>query len=260
MGADYRHMRGWVGRILSVTLAALALASLAACGGGPGSPSSGGFLSGATSWFGGSTKIAIAPIIGTTPEIAAQMTDALVVAGKDRKLTLLPAGGKANYTLRGYLVASSERQGAKISYIWDLTDAQGSRVARVSGDEIIAKRAGSDPWSAVDAAAIRSIAGKTTSQLAASLPRGRSSAPVVAASPSSSSTERKFQSDRLNHGHRHSRKRFARASPEIGRRAGSAGDRGPGRRAEVADGCAQETPLCRRREARQRHFRQRLHG
>ena len=141
-----------------------------------------------TSWFGGSTKIAIAPIIGTTPEIAAQMTDALVVAGKDRKLTLLPAGGKANYSLRGYLVASSEKQGAKISYIWDLTDAQGSRVARVSGDEIIAKRPGSDPWSAVDAAAIRSIAGKTTSQLAASLPRGRSSAPVVAASPSSSST------------------------------------------------------------------------
>src|SRR5262245_31178249 len=96
-------MRGWVGRILSVTLAALALSSLAACGGGPGGPSGGGLLSGATSWFGGSTKIAIAPIIGTPPEIAAQMTDALVVAGKDRKLTLLPSGGKATYTLRGYL-------------------------------------------------------------------------------------------------------------------------------------------------------------
>src|SRR5262245_40841554 len=182
-------MRGWVGRILSVTLAALALASLAACGGGPGGPSGGGLLSGATGWFGGSTKITIAPIIGTTPEIAAQMTDALVVAGKDRKLTLLPSGGKATYTLRGYLVASSEKQGAKISYIWDLTDAQGSRVARVSGDEIIAKRAGSDPWNAVDAAAIRSIAGKTTSQIAASLPRGRTSTPVVAAaSPSSGSS------------------------------------------------------------------------
>jgi hypothetical protein len=181
-------MRGWVGRILSVTLAALALTSLAACGGGPGGPSGAGLLSGATSWFGGSTKIAIAPIIGTPPEIAAQMTDALVVAGKDRKLTLLPSGGKATYTLRGYLIASSEKQGAKISYIWDVTDAQGSRVTRVSGDEIIAKRAGSDPWSAVDAAAIRSIAGKTTSQIAASMPKGRSSAPVVAAAPPSTST------------------------------------------------------------------------
>jgi hypothetical protein len=178
-------MRGWVGRISSVTLAALALVSLAACGGGPGGPSGGGLLSGATSWFGGSTKIAIAPIIGTTPEIASEMTDALVVAGKERKLTLLPAGDKATYTLRGYLIASSEKQGAKISYIWDLTDAQGGRVARVSGDEIIAKRAGSDPWSVVDAAAIRSIAGKTTSQIAASMPRGRSSAPAVAAASSS---------------------------------------------------------------------------
>jgi hypothetical protein len=181
-------MRGWVGRISSVTLAVLALASLAACGGGPGGPSGGGLLSGATSWFGGSTKIAIAPIIGTTPEIAAQMTDALVVAGKERKLTLLPSGAKATYTLRGYLIASSEKQGAKISYIWDLTDAQGGRVARVSGDEIIAKRAGSDPWSVVDAAAIRSIAGKTTSQIAASMPRGRSSTPAVASASSSGST------------------------------------------------------------------------
>ncbi len=72
MGADTRHVRGWVGRTASVALAAFALASLSGCGGGPGGPSSGGgFLSGATGWFGGSTKIAIAPIIGTTPEVAA---------------------------------------------------------------------------------------------------------------------------------------------------------------------------------------------
>jgi hypothetical protein len=188
LGAVYRHVRGWVGRALSVTLAALALVSLAGCGGGPGGPSGGGLLSGATSWFGGSTKIAIAPIIGAPPEIAAQMTDALVAAGKERKLTLLPAGDKATYTLRGYLIASSEKQGAKISYIWDLTDAQGGRAARVSGDEIIAKRAGSDPWSVVDAAAIRSIAGKTTSQIAASMPRGRAPSPAVAEAPSSSTS------------------------------------------------------------------------
>src|SRR5262245_65112775 len=101
-------MRGWVGRISSITLAALALASLAACGGGPGGPSGGGLLSGATSWFGGSTKIAIAPIIGTTPEIAAQLTDALVAAGKEPKLTQTPAGDKATYTRRDELTAATE--------------------------------------------------------------------------------------------------------------------------------------------------------
>ena len=183
MGADTRHVRGCLKRIAFVALATFALASLAGCGGGPGAPSSGGILSGATGWFGGSTKIAVAPIIGTTPEVAQEMTAALVAAGKDRNLTLLTDGGKANYTLRGYLIASSEKRGSKVSYIWDVNDAQGSRVARISGDEVITTRSGSDPWSGVDSAAIRSIAGKTTSQLAASLSRGggSSSAPVAVA-------------------------------------------------------------------------------
>jgi hypothetical protein len=174
-------VRGCLRRIASVALAAFALAFLSGCGGGPGGPSSGGILSGATGWFGGSTKIAVAPIIGTTPEVAQQMTAALVAAGKDRNLTLLPDGGKATYTLRGYLIASSEKRGSKVSYIWDVNDAQGSRVARISGDEVIATRSGSDPWSGVDSAAIRSIAGKTTSQLAASLSRGGGSASAPAA-------------------------------------------------------------------------------
>jgi hypothetical protein len=185
LGADTCHVRGCLRRIASVALAAFALASLAGCGGGPGGPSSGGILGGATGWFGGSTKIAVAPIIGTTPEVAQEMTAALVAAGKDRNLTLLPDGGKATYTLRGYLIASSEKRGSKVSYIWDVNDAQGSRVARISGDEVIASRSGSDPWSGVDSAAIRSIAGKTTSQLAASLSRGGGSASAVAAASDS---------------------------------------------------------------------------
>jgi hypothetical protein len=181
LGADSRHVRGCFKRIASMALAVIAVACLSACGGGPGSPS-GGFFSSATSLFSGSTKVAVAPIIGTPPQVAQDLTDALVAAGKDRSLTLIPGTGKANYTLRGYLVASSEKAGSKISYIWDVTDAKGERVARVSGDELIAARAGSDPWSGVDSGALRSIAGKTTSQLAATLSRGGSSAAAVAAS------------------------------------------------------------------------------
>ena len=106
------------------------------CGGGPGCPSSGGIFSSATSLFGGSKKIAVAPIIGTTPRVAQQLSDALVAAGSDRGLTIVPAGSKANYTLRGYLIATSEGKGSKITYIWDVNDAGGQRVARVSGEEV----------------------------------------------------------------------------------------------------------------------------
>jgi len=182
LGADTRYVRGWLRRIAPAALAAFAFACLSGCGGGPGGPSSGGLFSGATSLFGGSKKIAVAPIIGTTPQVAQELSDALVVAGKERGLTLLPEGGKANYTLRGYLVATSEGKSSKITYIWDVNDAQGSRVARVSGEEVIAGRSGADPWAGVDSAAVRSIAGKTASQLAASMPRGRGgSASSVAA-------------------------------------------------------------------------------
>jgi hypothetical protein len=178
-------VRGWLRRIAFIAFAASALAFMPGCGGGPGGPSSGGILSGASGWFGGSSKIAVAPIIGTSPEVAQEMTTALVAAGKDRNLTLLTEGGKANYTLRGYLVASSEKRGSTISYIWDVNDAQGQRVGRISGDEVVATRSGSDPWSGVDSAAIRSIAGKTTSQLSAILSRRGGSASAVAAASDS---------------------------------------------------------------------------
>ena len=134
MGADSTHLCGRLGHIASIALAALAFLCLAGCGGGPSTSS---FFSSATSLFGGSTKIALAPIVGAPQPVADQFTQALVAAGKDRHLTILPGGGSATYTLRGYLLASSEKGGSKISYIFDVTDAKGTRVARVSGDELV---------------------------------------------------------------------------------------------------------------------------
>lgn len=116
--------------------------------------------------------MALAPIVGAPANIADQLTPALVAAGKERRLVLVPGTGPADYTLRGYLVASVEKKGAKISYIWDVTDAKGQRVGRVSGDETIPNRTGSDPWSGVDSTVLRNIANKTASQVAASLPHG----------------------------------------------------------------------------------------
>jgi hypothetical protein len=121
----------------------------------------------------------IAPIVGAPPNVAQELTQDLVAAGKDRHLTLMPGSDGAPYTLRGYLVASAEKKGSKISYIWDVSDAKGQRVARVSGDEIIASRRGSDPWSGVDSATLRSVAAKTVSLLAASMPGGGASSPVA---------------------------------------------------------------------------------
>jgi hypothetical protein len=146
----------------------------------------GGLMSGAGSLFGSSPKVAVAPIIGAPDNITKELTQALIVAGNERNLTLMSGAGTdaANYTLRGYLLASPERSGSKISYIWDVTDAKGTRVTRVSGEASAARGTRSNPWRGVDSAAIRDIANKTTSKLAAELPGGRSaSSPPVASAP-----------------------------------------------------------------------------
>jgi len=164
-------------------LTAAVIFGLCACGGG--AISNAGFFSDAGSrlFGGGSTRMALAPIVGAPPNVTQELTEALVSAGKGRKLTLMPGSTGAPYTLRGYLVASSEKSGSKISYIWDISDAKGQRVARVSGDEIVASRSGSDPWSGVDSAALRNLAAKTTSQIVASLPGAGSSAPAASSPP-----------------------------------------------------------------------------
>jgi hypothetical protein len=169
-------------RIATTVLTAAVV--LVLCGFDDGASSHAGFFSDARSklFGGGSTSMALAPIVGAPANITQQLTDALVSAGQERKLTLVPGGTGGSYTLRGYLVASAEKSGAKISYIWDVSDAKGQRVARVSGDEVITKRSGADPWSGVDSAALHNIAAKTTSQVLASL-SGGGSAPVASDSP-----------------------------------------------------------------------------
>jgi len=141
-----------------------------------------GLLSGASGLFAGSPKVSIAPIIGAPEKVTSELTKALVVAGSERNLTLIPGTSGGNYTMRGYLLASPERRGAKISYIWDVNDAKGARVARVSGEKAVSKGSRSNPWSGVDSAVIRAIAGETASKLAANLPGGRS-APVATSAP-----------------------------------------------------------------------------
>lgn len=149
---------------------------------GAGSGNAGFFSDTASRIFGGgSTRMDLAPIVGVPPNVAQELARDLVSAGKENKLTLTPDGTSSPYTLRGYLVATSEKKGSKISYIWDIADTKGQRIARVSGEQLIPGRSRSDPWSGVDSAALGSLAAKIASQLAASMQGGGSD--TVATSP-----------------------------------------------------------------------------
>ena len=178
-------MRDYLKTFAGIVVAVLVPACLAGCGGGSGSSGMSGLLSGTSGIFSSSPKLTVAPIIGAPENVGSELTKALIVAGKDRNLTITPGTSGEEYVLRGYLIAAPERRGSKISYIWDVTDAKGTRVTRVSGEEMVAKGSPSKPWSGVDSTVTRTIAAKTTSQLAAKLPGGRSgsTASVAAAAP-----------------------------------------------------------------------------
>ena len=64
--------------------------------------------------------------------------------------------------------SSREKKGAKskVSYIWDVTDASGKGVHRVSGEESAPSGKSKDPWTAVTPALIQSIATKTATSVA----------------------------------------------------------------------------------------------
>ena len=124
--------------------------------------------------------VAFAPVIGAPAKVSSKMNERLVAAaGKDN----IPVGSSndADYTIRGYLVASSDPKGTKLSYIWDITDKSGKRAKRFQGDELIEGKKGGDPWALVDDSAIDRIASSTTQKIAGWM-SGSASPPVTTAS------------------------------------------------------------------------------
>lgn len=128
-------------------------------------------------------RIAIAPVIGAPEAIAQQLTQGLTGALEQQKVALAKSpADKADYTLRGYVVAAKDKAGTKLSYIWDVTDGAGKRINRITGEETAEAAPGKDPWATVSAPILQSVANKTATSLAAWLP-SQSASPVAASTP-----------------------------------------------------------------------------
>jgi hypothetical protein len=147
------------------------------------SATAGFFSDTASRLFGRSRSLDLAPIVGAPANVAQELAQELVTAGKNNKLTITPNGTGSSYVLKGYLIATGERKGAKISYILDINDSKGQKVGRVSGEQLVPGRSGADPWSGVDSAAIRSLAAKIAPEIAAAFSGGRAAPPPVASDP-----------------------------------------------------------------------------
>lgn len=116
-------------------------------------------------------RVAIAPVIGAPDALGKQLVAQLGESIQRRNMALAASkDDRPDYVLRGYVVASKEKAQAKLAYIWDVTDAQGKRINRITGEELIANPGGRDPWSLVTPEHARGIAEKTATSLAAAVP------------------------------------------------------------------------------------------
>ncbi len=130
-------------------------------------------------------KIALAPVIGAPDPVSKQLVSQLTGAMEKQRVTIAPdRDAKADYMLRGYVVAARDKANTKVSYIWDVTDPTGKRVNRITGEEVVASTNPKDPWTSVSAAVTQNIADKTASQLGTWLPNQKGAA-VAAGSGSS---------------------------------------------------------------------------
>ncbi|HET7717191.1 MAG TPA: hypothetical protein VFK86_16330 [Bauldia sp.] len=116
---------------------------------------------------GAAAKFAFAPIEGVPVAILQAMSNALNQEAAAKRLNVVPyADPAAVYIVRGYISAVAEGQNAKLVYVWDVVDRQGTRLHRVTGQEIGGVFRNGDPWTGVGAANVANSARKTMDSLA----------------------------------------------------------------------------------------------
>src|SRR5947207_13640194 len=138
-------------------------------------------------------KIAVAPIIGAPDAIAKQIQQEFTSAVEKQRVSVTSGKDeRADYTLRGYIVAAKDKSATKVSYIWDVTDPTGKRVNRITGEEVVSANTAKDPWAALTPQVAQSIASKAASSFIAWLPSQSGQGPLasnVAAQPAGISAQ-----------------------------------------------------------------------
>ena len=115
------------------------------------------------------TKVALAPIMGAPDNVGRDVGTQLGSSLERQRVVLAKTGDRADYTLRGYMVATRERAGTKVSYIFDLTDPSGKRVNRIQGEEVTQGGDPKNPWSALTPELSQRISDKAASSLSSAI-------------------------------------------------------------------------------------------
>ena len=115
------------------------------------------------------TMVALRPLVGMSPAFGQQVLRQVNDRATGRSIALMiDPDAKAELTLVGYFTTRPDKKTTVFDYTWDVVDANGGLVNRVSGSETaIQPKKGGDPWSALSPQATANIADKALDALAA---------------------------------------------------------------------------------------------
>jgi len=112
------------------------------------------------------TRIRFAPIVGPSVEAATALSQSLTVSARQRGIVAAGAEDDTGYMLRGYFTPLVEGRETTVIFVWDVYDAEGNRVHRISGQEKAPSGSG-EGWNAVPTSSMQAIGSNTIDQFVA---------------------------------------------------------------------------------------------
>lgn len=109
--------------------------------------------------------ITFLPVTGAPQRSVTTLSRSLKSAALNYDVNLIPSNASgANYRVKGYFSALDDGSGTLLVYVWDVLDARGSRLHRISGQQRTSSKS-SNPWSSVSSTEIDRVAADTMARL-----------------------------------------------------------------------------------------------
>ena len=107
------------------------------------------------------------PIIGAPVQAVTPLSRQLGSQARASGLSIRASGDSStDHILKGYFSAFSDGDAVTVVYVWDILDSSGARLHRLQGQERLPAARG-EPWAAVPAATMETIATKTINEYVA---------------------------------------------------------------------------------------------
>jgi hypothetical protein len=116
--------------------------------------------------------VALESIDGAPAPVQTAFLGELTTAASDRKVELVGSSAEARYRVRGYISTATEEGETKVSYVWDVFDAQKRRAKRLEGSSPVTLP--SNSISAIDKETLTKLAQSSMDEIAEFLSASKS--------------------------------------------------------------------------------------